>query len=86
MNLFRTGNSNCDNGCGCSLLWIILLLSVLGCGCDNGTSLFNNGDNGCGCDIITLLILLALLGNCCGNNDNNCGCNSCNNNSCGCGC
>lgn len=55
------------NGC-CSLIWIIILLSLFnnndGCGCGNGLSLFNNGD-GCGCSsIIWLLILIS----CCGSN------------------
>ncbi|MCM1040277.1 MAG: chorion class high-cysteine HCB protein 13 [Roseburia sp.] len=61
-NNTREGN----NGC-CSLIWLIILLSVCGnnndgCGCGNGISLFNNNGDGCG-SWIWILILLS----CCGN-------------------
>lgn len=64
-NNTREGN----NGC-CSLIWLIILLSICGnnndgCGCGgSGFGLFNNNDGGCGCNsIIWLLVLLS----CCGN-------------------
>lgn len=69
----------CDNGCGnnrsifggnncCSIIWILILLSIFGNG-NWGTWGNNNGcDNGCGnsCWLIILLLLF-----CCG--DNGCG-------------
>lgn len=72
-----------NNGCGCEIIWIIILLSLCG---GNGTSLFG-GNNGCGCGCggngISLfngdnsscdwLILLLLLSCFCGGN-NGCGC------------
>ena len=91
--------SNC-NDC-CSIIWIILLLSI----CGNGGGFF--GGNGCGCndgcgDNSCIWIILLLLfcgggigigfgGNNCGCN-NNCGCSTPWNNGCGnncgdsCGC
>ena len=61
-------DNSCDNGCGngrsifggdcgCSILWILILLSIFGngfggCGCDNGC----DNNNNC-CWIIILLLL-----------------------------
>lgn len=81
-DLAATGCGNNDCGCGnsrsggllcnmdsCSLLWIIVLLSVLNnnsCGCDSGIL----GRNGGGCDWLILILLFSCF---CGNNDG-CGC------------
>ncbi len=74
--------TNCGCGCNdggnncCSILWIIILLSI--CGNGSGFNLGNNGcgnNDGCGCLWIILLLLF------CGGNNNGCG-HSCGN---GCG-
>ncbi len=67
---------NGDN-CACSLVWILLLLSLCG-GNNNGFGF----DSGCGNNNSCIWIILLLL--CCGGNFGNCG-NSSNGN-CGCGC
>ena len=73
------GCSSCGKGTNsCSILWIIILLSVLGknggCGCDGGCdsgcgfgSNFLNGigNNGCS-EIIIILLLLSCCNNGCG--------------------
>ncbi len=71
----ENGNSgNCGSifgggECGCSILWILLLLSV--CGGNNGGSFLSN--NGCGCEggnscLLIILLLLFCNGGCgCGN-------------------
>ncbi|MCH5255565.1 MAG: chorion class high-cysteine HCB protein 13 [Lachnospiraceae bacterium] len=56
-----------SNGC-CSLIWLIILLSICGNnndGCGSGIGLFNN-DSGCGC---SSLIWLLILFSCCGGNN-----------------
>lgn len=67
-------DNSCDNGCssgtsifggngncGCSLLWVIILLGYLGngnsCGCNSGC------DNGCGNNLWILILLLLFCGN-----------------------
>lgn len=59
-------NSVFGEGCGCSILWILLLCSL--CGGNNG-SLFSGNGNGCDggntCWIIILLLLFC-NGNGCG--------------------
>ncbi|MCM1538023.1 MAG: chorion class high-cysteine HCB protein 13 [bacterium] len=66
-----------NSGCGCEIIWIIILLSLCGgngsglfggngCGCgNNGISLFG-GDNSC----CSWIIILLLLGCFCGNSNN----------------
>lgn len=68
-------NNNLFGNNGCSIIWILLLLSCCGgCGC-------GNNNNGCNSDCWLVLILLF----CCGGwNNNGCGCG--NSNNCGCGC
>lgn len=81
--------TNCGNGCGsvfnggndcCSIIWIIILLSLF---CGNGSVFSRDNDNcGCGNNSCIWIILLLLF---CGNNGsvfggNGCGCNF------GCGC
>ncbi|MBO5158314.1 MAG: chorion class high-cysteine HCB protein 13 [Lachnospiraceae bacterium] len=84
---------SCGNDC-CSIIWIILLLSIF-CGGNNGFGFF--GGNGCGCDndccgnnsCIWLILLLLFCGNGFGFNSGcGCGCGNTWNNSCGdnCGC
>ena len=65
MNLFGgfggCGN-NCNGGCDCCTIIILLwLLQCCGCGCNHGS------DNMCGggCDCCTIILILMLLG-CCG--------------------
>ena len=79
-NMSDLAATNCgcssEGGCnGCSIIWILLLLSCCGgCGC-------GNNNNGCNSDCWLVLILLF----CCGGwNNNGCGCG--NSNNCGCGC
>lgn len=85
------GRSSCGSDC-CSIIWIILLLSIF---CGNGTGLF--GGNGCGCNdgcgdnsCIWIILLLLFCGNGLGlTNNNGCGCGSWNTgcgNGCGDGC
>ena len=68
MNFFngcQGGFGGCNSCCDpCSLiLWIIILQSLCGCGCNN--------NSGCGMDACTLVILLLLCGGC--NSCGNCG-------------
>ena len=68
MNFFGNG----DN-CGCSIIWILLLLSC----CGNGSAIDSccgNGNNSC----IWIILLLLLCGGC--------GCQEQNARNCGCGC
>ncbi len=57
------GGCSCGNNCGCSIIWIIILLS---CFCGNGnSSLFggNDCDDNNGCMWIILLLLFCGCGN-----------------------
>ena len=58
------GGNNC-----CSIIWIIILLSL--CGCGNNGSGFNFGNNGCGndgCGCIWIILLLLFCGGGCNGN------------------
>ncbi|MBQ8279350.1 MAG: chorion class high-cysteine HCB protein 13 [Roseburia sp.] len=79
--------TNCGNGCErnndcCSIIWIIILLSLF---CGNG-SVFSRDNDGCGCGNNSCIwIIILLLFFCNGNSsslfgNNGCGCNF------GCGC
>lgn len=75
--------TNCGNGCGndcCSIIWIIILLSLF---CGNGSMMGRDRDCDCGNNSCIWIILLLLF--CGGSNGsvfggNGCGCNF------GCGC
>lgn len=67
MNLFGGfGRFGRGENCCCTLIWLLFLLSICGCG-DN--HMMGCGDNNC-MDLIFLLLLLSCCG--CGNN-NPCG-------------
>lgn len=64
-NLFGSNGHGDDNDCVCSIIWILLLLSVCGNCSFNICDIFNN-------DCIMIILLLLVLSKCC--NKDNCGC------------
>ena len=64
------GGNNC-----CSIIWIIILLSLCG-GCGNNGSGFNFGNNGCGgndgCGCLWIILLLLFCGGGCGGGNGFC--------------
>ncbi|MCI5937311.1 MAG: chorion class high-cysteine HCB protein 13 [Eubacterium sp.] len=67
------GGCSCNEGCGNSSCWIIILLLLCcgGCGGNGISTLGGFGGDNCSCSILYILLLISCF---CGGNNGGCGC------------